>query len=90
MKDEKKTKAQLMEELVELRQQVVDVEAAEKRQQVLSRVREEVWKMRSSEDIDDVLVAIRKGLDVLGIPFQDWFLNNGNLFLGVCLAPLPG
>jgi len=72
MKDEKKTKAQLMEELVELRQRVVDVEL---RQQVLANVREEVWKMKDPKDMDEVLVVIRKGLEVLEIPFQNCDVN---------------
>jgi len=75
MKDEKKTKAQLIEELVELRERMGEWEVVGKRQQVLSRVREEVWKMEDPKDMDEVLIAIRKGLEVLGIPFQDCDVN---------------
>ena len=62
MKDENKTKAQLIEGLSALRKRVGELEGGEKWQLVLSRVREEVWKMRDPEDIQEVLVTIRKGL----------------------------
>jgi len=75
MNDEKKTKVELIEELVELRERMGEWEVVGKRQQVLSRVREEVWKMKDPKDMDDVLVAIRKGLDVLGIPFETCDVN---------------
>jgi len=75
MKDEKKTKAELIEELAEMRQRVVDVEAGEKRQQVLSRVRDEVWKMENADDIRNVVTAVGKGLEMLGVPFQACDIN---------------
>lgn len=75
MKDENKTKAQLIEGLSALRKRVGELEGGEKWQLVLSRVREEVWKMRDPEDIQEVLVTIRKGLEALGIPFDACDVN---------------
>jgi PAS domain S-box-containing protein len=75
MKDKNRTQTQLLEELAELRRQIAQVEAVEIRQRVLSRVREEVWKMRSSEDIEHVLIALKSGLEEMDIPFQDCGVN---------------
>jgi PAS domain S-box-containing protein len=70
MKDTEKTKEQLIEELGELRQRDVGREAVEKRQQILSQVRDEIWKMRRARDIETVLETIREGIKMLGVSFQ--------------------
>jgi len=88
MNDSKKTKAQLVEELAALRQWVGELEtgfrqAKEKLQQestirkaeLLQQVRNEVWKMESSEDLLQVLVAVREGLQELRVPFQYCSVN---------------
>ncbi|MBT4501976.1 MAG: PAS domain S-box protein [Gemmatimonadetes bacterium] len=70
MSENQELKDQLLNELAALQQQVAELGAAEKRQQILSRVREKVWEMRSHEEIDQVLAAVREGLHALGIPFH--------------------
>jgi PAS domain S-box-containing protein len=44
-------------------------------QQILHRLREEVWKMGTEEDIGNVLVKVSEGLAGLGIPFSVCDLN---------------
>ena len=70
MSENQKLKDLLMKELAALQQQVAELSAAEKRQQILSRVREKIWKMRSQDEIDQVLAAVREGLHALEIPFH--------------------
>jgi hypothetical protein len=70
MKDANKTKAQLMGELAELRQQKTEWETTGRQQQVLSHVREEVWGMSGSGDIEYVVEAVRRSLVRLSIPFK--------------------
>ena len=76
MKDENKTRAPFIEELAELRARMAEVEVAASRQkQVMVKVREQIWQMQREEDIDKVLVAIREGLDILEISFQECGVN---------------
>lgn len=42
---------------------------------VLNRIRDELWSMRSDEDLDHVLVAIREGLDELGVDYDRCGIN---------------
>jgi len=42
----------------------------EQRQQAVSRVRDRVLKMRSSEDIEGMLIAVRTALQELEVPFE--------------------
>ena len=79
MEDERKTRQELLHELVRLRQWVGDLHgtgqapfAADDGRLLalglaLSRVRDEVWRMRRAEDIQTVLEAVGDGLE----------LNNG-------------
>jgi two-component system, cell cycle sensor histidine kinase and response regulator CckA len=70
MNENQELKEQLINELATLQQQVAELSAAERRQQILSRVREKVWKMRSHEEIAPMLAAVREGLQALEIPFH--------------------
>jgi PAS domain S-box-containing protein len=45
------------------------------REQAVRQVREEVWKMETGEDVADVLVAVRAGLERLGVPFRECGAN---------------
>ena len=50
-----------------------------RRQQVLHQVRQAVWQMRSSEDLPQVLVAVRAGLEELQVPFEVCEVNHLDL-----------
>jgi len=41
------------------------------RRAALARVREQVWRMQTSTDIENVVTSIWEGLDRLGVPFQN-------------------
>ena len=79
MNDAKKTNQQLIEELVALRQQLAaqDDEKASSsapsleslQNQVIGRVRDEIRKMRHSQDVEPLLTATWDGLRALGVPF---------------------
>ena len=81
MKDEEKSPNQLLEELATLREKVAEleellarsgVEAGSRQdahQYLCHCVREEVWKMRCTSDIDSVLKAVVDGLEKLSVPF---------------------
>lgn len=76
MKDADRTRAQLIEELRELRQQNAERETAIRREKRrLARVRGSVWKMETSADVQQVLNAIRDNLQELGITFEDIGVN---------------
>ena len=69
-----KTKKELLQELQEKNRLIAELEAVEgKRRQareVLQQVREQVWQMRRADEIEQVLMAARDGLDILGIPYR--------------------
>lgn len=82
MADGDKTRQELLQELVRLRQWVGDLHSAGRGGdgaeadghllalgQALSRVRDEVWRMRRAEDIEQVLEAVGDGLKTAGVPF---------------------
>ncbi|MBT4497115.1 MAG: PAS domain S-box protein [Gemmatimonadetes bacterium] len=85
MNDAKKTKAQLIEELTELRRQVSEHRVSEneprksQRREILwevqYRLRSAVAKMQRSDDIQHVLSVLREGLRQLEISFQDCGIN---------------
>ena len=82
MRDEKKPKAQLIEELVELRQRVGEVEVMEtdrKRheteQAALGRIRDVMWTMKDSDEMNQLLFTIRNELEALEVPFQGCSVN---------------
>lgn len=52
---------------------------AASRQQVLNQVRQAVWQMRSSEDLRQVVLAVRAGLEALAIPFEICEVNHLDL-----------
>ena len=56
-------------------QDITELKNREMERVVLQRVREEVWKMRDADDIQQVLVEMRSGLEELSIPFQGFGLN---------------
>jgi PAS domain S-box-containing protein len=70
MDDEKKTQAQLIEELNELRQQVTNWEAMERGRSILDRVRDEVWKMRHPDDLFRVLEVMQDQLRQQAVDYQ--------------------
>ncbi len=45
------------------------------RQQLAARVRDEVWRMQSSRDMEGVLIAVRNGLEELRVPFNNCGVN---------------
>ena len=58
-----------------LREDITEAKGQQIRQDALRRVRDAVWQMENSEDIRDVLSALRTGLRELGVPFQDCGIN---------------
>jgi signal transduction histidine kinase/DNA-binding NarL/FixJ family response regulator len=60
---------QLEERNRELEREVSEGERQGKRQQALHRVREQVWRMRRSEEIADVLEKVGDGLRAMEVPF---------------------
>jgi signal transduction histidine kinase/ligand-binding sensor domain-containing protein/CheY-like chemotaxis protein len=67
-------------EALETRNRELEAELAEraqreKRQQVLFRVREQVWMMKTPEDIQRVVMAVRESMGVLEIPFNACGIN---------------
>ena len=85
MKDENKTKEQLIGELMALRQRVAELKGVEgepvrrdrheTRREVRHRLRDQVAKMESSDEIKNVLAVLKEGLHELEIPFQDCGIN---------------
>jgi signal transduction histidine kinase/CheY-like chemotaxis protein/PAS domain-containing protein len=85
MKDTKKTKAQLIEELVALRLRSVDRQAVEHepvnptrrevRREVQHRLRQAIAQMQRSDDIVRLLSVLKAGLHELGMAFQDCDIN---------------
>ncbi len=85
MKDKNKTKTQLIEELTKLRQQAArrrELEGGsaariryEIRQQVRQRLRDQVAKMRHSDEIQHVLSVLKEGLHELEISFHNCGIN---------------
>ncbi|MBT4504589.1 MAG: hypothetical protein HOC74_43085 [Gemmatimonadetes bacterium] len=77
MSDQEKNREQLLQEIIELRRQVADSTAGplpsrerrERQQQINSQVREQVWKMRGVEDIEQVLATVGESLRSMEIPF---------------------
>ncbi len=47
----------------------------DQRQEVIPQVREVIWNMGSSSDIAGILVAVRNGLEKLGVPFANCGVN---------------
>ena len=65
MKDENRTKEQLIEEL----------KAVRKRQQILSSMRRDVRKMKQKEDIEDVLEVVGEELKRMEISFLEYGIH---------------
>ena len=82
MDDQRKTRRELLQELVHLRQWVADLHGTDRLGRettengrllglglALARVRDEVWRMRRAEDIETVLEAVGEGLRTASVPF---------------------
>ena len=72
---------QLEERNRELEREIAERERREKRQQALHRVREQIWRMRRSEEIADVLERVGAGLRAMEVPF---------VFCGVNIVDIGG
>ena len=73
---------QLLEELDDLHRQVAQLKSAEKerrhqeaQRRVLEQLRQTVWKMNHPDDIAQIVVGIRSGLEDLGISFRYCSIN---------------
>ena len=58
-----------------LQEEVTERQFREQRLRAEQRVREEVWRMEQQEDIEKVLLAVRNGLELLEIPFDNCGIN---------------
>ena len=58
-----------------LRHQVADSGWQEVRHQVMTRVRDAVWEMKYSDDMDPLITALREGLLQLAYPFYAFGVN---------------
>jgi len=47
----------------------------EQRREIIPQVREAIWRMGSSNDVAGILVAVRNGLEKLGVPFANCGVN---------------
>jgi len=61
--------------LLILRQDVTEEVRQERRQRVVGRIREQVWRMKRAGDVEQVLVAMRDGLCELEVPFANCGVN---------------
>lgn len=69
MAEETHDEAAFREQLAALRRQAMEKEL------VLSRVRDEIRKMRDAEDFEQVLVAMRASFDMLQVPYFECGIN---------------
>ena len=58
-----------------MREDVTERVQRQQRQQVVARVRDGVWQMSHSGDVERVLIAVRDGLRELEVPFGDCGMN---------------
>ena len=58
-----------------LRAQVADLQFALLKGEVADRIRDEIWHMKSSEDMEQILDAVQNGLRELGVSFYDCRVN---------------
>ena len=58
-----------------LREDVSDRVRVMQCSRVLSRIREEIWSMQKSRDLEKILVTVRDGLKHMGVPFNDCGVN---------------
>ena len=58
-----------------MQEDITEARNLEKRQNAIQEVREEVWNMSEEADIEKVLVAVRRALEMLEIPFQACGIN---------------
>ncbi len=81
MNDADKNNKQLLTELAELRRQLQLAQSALRREggavhlEVLNRLRQQVWKMQGPQDIEQLLVTLRLGLEQLEVPFYKCGIN---------------
>ena len=62
-------------ETAELRARVADLQFALLKGEVADRIRDEIWHMKSSEDMEQILDAVQHGLHELGVSFYDCRVN---------------
>jgi len=58
-----------------VREDVTSRERGNKRKQIIHRIRERVWSMRASGDIEQLLLTVRQTLIDLGLHFNDCAVN---------------
>ncbi|MFH1570027.1 MAG: response regulator [Gemmatimonadota bacterium] len=58
-----------------LQMEIADRRRREARRLAVARVREQVWRMRGTQDLQAVLAAICEGLRELGVPFRHCTMN---------------
>jgi two-component sensor histidine kinase/GAF domain-containing protein len=58
-----------------VREDVTSKERENKRKQIIHRIREQVWSMRASDDIEQLLLTVRQALIDLGLHFNDCAVN---------------
>ncbi|MBU1070516.1 GAF domain-containing protein, partial [Myxococcota bacterium] len=76
MKDERRTKKQLADEIGRLRRELTELQAAQvTRRQVIRAVQDRVREMQHPDDIGDVLKEMNRGLRRLQITFRDIGVN---------------
>ena len=80
MDDAMKTKAQLVEEVVRLRQRLEELEISEEkspwdREAFIAGIKDQVWQMEGTGDIKRVLTAMHQGLKRLGMPYHACDIN---------------
>lgn len=51
----------------------------EMRREAMARLRDAIWSMRHSDDMDRVMAALREGLEQLDVPFQAFGVNVVNV-----------
>ena len=75
MNDADKTREQLEEELAALRQRVEALRVEDHRRRGISRVRDQIWKMRRGQDMEQLLEAVGSCLQELGVSFDQCGVN---------------
>ncbi|MEW6751028.1 MAG: GAF domain-containing protein [Candidatus Latescibacterota bacterium] len=70
--DRARREEDLERRLRELQAEVAERERRASQRAARQRIREEVWRMQSTADIRQVLVALGQGMEALGVPFRNW------------------
>ena len=75
MNEDDRNKARSTSELDELIRQVGRLQFALIKKRVMDQIRDEIWHMKSSEDMERILVAVQNGLRELEVSFYDCRVN---------------